>query len=364
MLSASKPRRGSRPRSRLKSEGEVILDTVDAAYDLTAPDREWLLSLTKAIAPCFDRGLGCVSYFYDCSDPADLRVSNIVGHGATDEALALVEPVVYGYDAEQVAKSFGGPMIVATTWEVFGFNPSKPGIVTPGSPALSQELIDFGFPTSYSKNLPTLRAVSSLALRAHQPDGRGVFICSLLPSDGGTTPRFKTRWSRVSAHISSAWRLRQRLAREASKRTAPEAILTPSGKLADAHFDPSRGQRDVLATAVRGRERARGPLRRGAPDDALSLWQGLVQGRWTLVDQVDRDGKRFVLARRNEAAAPPFAGLTLRERQIVALALQGLANKLITYTVGLSVSTVATHLSNAARKLDRTLRQRLLRRGA
>ena len=253
-------------------------------------------------------------------------------------------------------------MIVGTAWEVFGFSPSAPGVATANSPVLRQEMIDFGFPKAYSGNLNSLQAVSCLALRAHQPDGRGIFICSLLARDGGTTQRFKARWSRVSAHILSAWRLRQRLAEQAQL-TAPDAILTPNGRLADASFDPSPGQRDVLSSSVRCRERARGPLRHKAPDDSLCLWQGLVQGRWSLVDQVDSDGKRFVLARRNEAAAPPFAGLTTRERQVVAMALQGFANKHIAYTIGLSSSTVATHLANAARKLDKTLRQRLLRRG-
>jgi DNA-binding CsgD family transcriptional regulator len=359
-----KPRGKSRGKSRSKSEGEVILDTIDAGYDLAGSERSWLLSMTKAVAPCFDRGLGLVSYFYDASDPAHFKVSDIVGHGATPEAMSMVEPVVYGFTPEQVELSFGGPMIIGTTWEVFGFNPSPPlAAEHHDSPALVREMIDFGFPKAYSNNLEALQAVSSLALRAHQPDGRGIFICSLLPSDGGTTRRFRARWARVSAHLLSAWRLRQRLAK-AQERTAPEAILTPSGRLADARFDPSAGQRDVLASAVRRREQARGPLRHSAPDDALSLWQGLVQGRWSLVDQIDRDGKRFVLARRNEAAAPPLAGLTLRERQIVAFALQGLANKLIAYTIGLSVSTVATHLANAAPKLNKAQRQRLGRRGS
>ncbi len=350
-----------KPRRRAKSEGEVILDTVDAAYDLTAPDDAWLRSMLVAVAPVLDRGLGLVAHYYDASDPAHMTVSHVVGHRASDAILAALHPTVAGYTPEQIARSYGGPMIVGTAFEVLGFHPSSPEVVAPNSPALKRELIDFGLPHLTNNSIP---AVSCLALRAHQPDGRGIFLCSMLARDGGTTQRFKARWSRVCAHILSAWRLRERLAGEARQRSEPEAVLKPNGRLEDARFDPSAGQREILSSAVRHRERARGPLHRTAPDDALSLWQGLVQGRWTLVDQVDRDGRRYVLARRNDAAAPPFEGLTLRERQVVALALQGLANKLIAYTVGLSVSTVATHLSNAARKLDRTLRQRLLRRGA
>jgi len=50
-------------------------------------------------------------------------------------------------------------------------------------------------------------------------------------------------------------------------------------------------------------------------------------------------------------------GLTLRERQVVGFASLGHSNKLIAYELGLKPSTIATHLSAAAKKLG--LRSRL-----
>jgi len=40
---------------------------------------------------------------------------------------------------------------------------------------------------------------------------------------------------------------------------------------------------------------ARGALRKRDPEEALRLWQGLIRGRWTLIDWFDTDGRRFVL---------------------------------------------------------------------
>jgi len=45
-------------------------------------------------------------------------------------------------------------------------------------------------------------------------------------------------------------------------------------------------------------------------------------------------------------------GLTLRERQVLAYAGLGHSNKVIAYELGLSTSTVSTHLARARRKMQ------------
>jgi len=55
-------------------------------------------------------------------------------------------------------------------------------------------------------------------------------------------------------------------------------------------------------------------------------------------------------------------GLTLRERQIAGYAAMGHSNKLIAYELGVSESTVATHLSTAAQKMGVRTRVELIRR--
>ena len=74
-------------------------------------------------------------------------------------------------------------------------------------------------------------------------------------------------------------------------------------------------------------------------------------GRWSLLDHFDSDGRRFVVAHRNDARVADVRGLTLRERQVLAYAGLGHSNKVIAYELGLSTSTVSTHLARARKKM-------------
>ena len=85
--------------------------------------------------------------------------------------------------------------------------------------------------------------------------------------------------------------------------------------------------------------------------NTLSLWRGLVSGRWSLVDHFDSDGKRFILARENPPSLPGATGLTDRQRQILFYVGAGWSNKEVGYALGVAESTVAVHLRNALRAL-------------
>ena len=49
--------------------------------------------------------------------------------------------------------------------------------------------------------------------------------------------------------------------------------------------------------------RARGKLQRVAPEEALGVWQALARGRWSIVEQFDHEGRRYVVARRKTPGA-------------------------------------------------------------
>ncbi|MBI5481662.1 MAG: helix-turn-helix transcriptional regulator [Deltaproteobacteria bacterium] len=100
---------------------------------------------------------------------------------------------------------------------------------------------------------------------------------------------------------------------------------------------------------------------RGAPADGVAAWRALVAGRWSLVDHFDHDGRRFLVARRNDPRVRAPVALTLRERQVAGYACLGHSNKLIAYELGLSPTTIATHLERAARKLGVASRPELIR---
>jgi DNA-binding NarL/FixJ family response regulator len=95
----------------------------------------------------------------------------------------------------------------------------------------------------------------------------------------------------------------------------------------------------------------------GSGEEALEIWRALHEGRWSLVDCFDAGGRRYLVVRKNDPAVAP---LTEREREIVSLAALGRANKAIGYELGLSESTVATHLESAFAKLGVPSRTALL----
>lgn len=106
-----------------------------------------------------------------------------------------------------------------------------------------------------------------------------------------------------------------------------------------------------LVEAAYAQVRDDGAWLRGLRAAALGLWQALVAGRWSILDRIDTDGRRFLLARRNERGVIDPRALNSREQQVASHALLGQSNKLIGYQLGLAPSTVAGHLARACRKL-------------
>lgn len=83
----------------------------------------------------------------------------------------------------------------------------------------------------------------------------------------------------------------------------------------------------------------------------MELWRALILGRWSLVDHRDSDGKRFLLARRNEPGVVGLTALNASERRTAAMFSMLGSVKLVAYELGLAPSTVSEELKSAARKL-------------
>lgn len=80
----------------------------------------------------------------------------------------------------------------------------------------------------------------------------------------------------------------------------------------------------MVNEAVRRIDKARTASGRSDADTAMQAWEGLVRGRWSLVDRFDTDGKRFIVAIKNDPAHPDPrrrhpspAGLTNSQRHTV-----------------------------------------------
>ena len=109
----------------------------------------------------------------------------------------------------------------------------------------------------------------------------------------------------------------------------------------------------VLREHVTRIDRARARALRGkeAFSDLLEAWQGLVDGELTLLDRIDTDGKRLVVAKRNAPKVAAPLPLDAREKQVVMLAGQGYGTANIAYVLGVSPGLVTSVVDGALPKL-------------
>jgi DNA-binding CsgD family transcriptional regulator len=214
-----------------------------------------------------------------------------------------------------------------------------------------------------------LQAIESFGFRdvvtlvAGDPTPEGCVVALPARSELAQTAAVRARWQRVASHVAAGFRLHRKISETVARERAEaaEAVLTVSGKVEHATAEARKpSTREAFRAAVIALERARGPLRRRDPDAAIDLWRGLVQGRWSLVDRFERDGRRYIVAHRNDPAALDPRSLTDRERQVVGYVALGHSNKLIAYELGLSPSTVGVLLARAAAKLGARSRAELV----
>jgi DNA-binding CsgD family transcriptional regulator len=324
-----------------------LVDVIEAAYAVEQDEAAWLDGVVGAAAPLLDCGLGVMGVTLDLSDDRRFVVSETTSRGLTTETVALVKAALTTGPQSIVESILRGPVTCASE------------VMNSDKPMEADFLVKLGAAS---------RSIDGHGVVGRGPSGR--FVVVSVPTSDVTkpSPAFRTRWSRVAAHLATGLRLQQRLAHVAAPPKdqepldAADAILEPNGKLAHALGEAKgRSARKALRDAARSMDRARGSLRGREPDDAVAAWRALVNGRWSLVDHFDRDGRRYLIARPNAPGTRAHAALTEREREVVSYAALGHANKLIAYELGLPESTVSTELSRAAKKLGARSRLELVR---
>jgi DNA-binding CsgD family transcriptional regulator len=318
------------------------LDLIDAAYRTDGADDVWLSNVMDAATPMMSRGLGMVGVLYDASRPGSFHCEHFAIGGMPIEGITpkrcreALEP---------------GPEGAPFIQELFG--QVQCGLVS----------------ETFAKCFPTLLAYTPdeapdiFAVNSTDPTLQGCVLTANVPDHAPIDPAMHLFWSRLSAHLATAYRLRRRLRAQAgTPLEQAEAILTPDAKVAHA-TEPTVGTevRELLSETVRTQERLRAKDRRGDPE-AVGEWKALVDARWSLVDHVDTDGKRVITAQRNESVTPGAVGLSRREEQVLGYAALGHSNKLIAYELGLAHSTVRVLLARAAGKLGARGRDETLKK--
>lgn len=323
-------------------KGDLIA-IVESAYAVDRPRDAWLDGVVEAAAACLDDGLGVWAALYDASRPDDFRFEVMRQRGLKAEHAELLTMAAPTVTQQNVEMTFQSGKSCATLSEIL-------------PPSFFEEnAIAVGVRERFG-------IVDALGINASDPTHRGLAIGVPLTRKSAASPAQKRRWARISAHLAAAHRLRVKLEQRAEALLdSAEAVLDEDGTVKHARDEATlAGARAALRGAAVALDKARARRLRAEPDAALETWRGLISGRWSLVDHFDRDGRRYVVAQRNDPQVDP-QGLTLRERQVVAYAAMGHSNKLIGYELGLSPTTVATHLMNAASKLGTKSRAELIR---
>lgn len=323
-----------------------LMDVVDAAYQIELPDTDWLGRLAQAAQPHLDQGFGLAAFEY--FKPADEQPQIIQHHhlGIPPDLDAIYHTVFAKMDPAIRLRPFRlGPYISGS--EMMGQRERFRD-----QPHMQRFVQRFGM-------------YDSVWITAAEPTGRGVGFHAGRPKIEWASAVQKKRWGRVAAHLATALRLRHAMRNRPDPKyagEAGEAVLDPDGRVHDASGDArSPAARELLRRAVLALERSRGPLRQTDPDASLAARKALVGARWSLVDRLDLDGRRYLLARENSPRAQGPDALSARERQVLAYAKLGHHNKLIAYELGVADSTVRVLLARAAAKVGVKTREELLR---
>jgi DNA-binding CsgD family transcriptional regulator len=319
-----------------------LVATIEAAYRLVDDDVDWLRGICEAAMPLLDGGFGVVGWMFDPSQPAERWQSSPVAVGANP-----------GF-CDAVLRT-GKHMPLRDLERMYLYSP---GVGTMRD-MLGVRAADEYSPSSASAAKLGVR--DFLGVRALDPSFGGCFFGAPLAQPAVAKRSFVSTWGRVSAHIAAGLRLRRALAGGAPEAHADAAILDARGTVhhAEGAAKTSRNL-EALRSAARAMHHARSAGQSETPA-ALSQWQALTAGTWSLVDRFESDGQRFLVARANAPDAPDPRALSRGERVICRYIGAGHSNKLIAYSLGVSEGTVAAHAASAFRKLGVRSRVELVR---
>jgi DNA-binding CsgD family transcriptional regulator len=318
-----------------------VIDPLDAAFRLdAASDSEWVSRVATAMKPLSDEGRGTYAWLVRRNAGAPDTFEALVDAEAPDPLMQAVATWHQDASPEDHAIAYAAGRLglhsLATKYGARQFY---------DSPLLRRLVHDRGMIDA---------GVLHISLGE-----RKLLVGSFLRAPA-TFPVAAQRFGeRLARRIAQAHRLRRAVADQSAQVTA---ILTPGGRV--AHAEGSGGDpivRERLRTAVLRREKARTRLRHSQPDEALELFEGLVDGRFTVVDRFDNDGRRYLVAFENPPELVALRALTTREREILCRAIEGEPLKRIAVDLGLTPSAASAYLVAARKKTGLRTREEMVR---
>jgi DNA-binding CsgD family transcriptional regulator len=317
---------------------------VEALYRFDLSTDAWLGLVLGGLSPLLDRDhLGIFGGFYGCPDPVTFAPTCLAERGVSDELRAIFQEGLAALPPVFVA---GG--LLCRSWFIGDEVEGWQDISAVRSGALAAQGL---------RNMLVLNAV--------EPDGSGCSFFSFWTERRRLPGEARLAFTRIARHLAAAHRVRRRLGETSVSAQIADAVLEPGGRVRHAGASAKgRAERELLGRAALAMDRARSRQGRRDSLQAIQSWQGLVGPGWTLVEHFERDGRRYILAIDNRPKGPSFELLSVRERELVRLAVRGLANKEIAFSLGLASSTVRVLMARAAAKVGVHSRRELLEMAA
>jgi DNA-binding CsgD family transcriptional regulator len=301
----------------------TALAFLEAAYAWQLSDDRWLRGLIAATRGLWGRPRWICAYEYDVSVAGRFALGPVQFWGARAPIRRLMIERITDKGVE-----------MAPHYRTVGVGYARPM---------------GGVNEADAKALATADTADYFGLNGLDGSGQGCFI-GIGAERTALDAREMVLFSRLAAHLASAYRCRRRLKATASDPIDDcEAIVSADGKLLEVRGAATgRAARASIGEAARDLQRLRsGRLREGPTE----RWRPRVSSRWTLVASYARGGERYLLARENQTRLPGLHVLTEREQQVVASALTGKSNKEIAYDLGVSHSTARVLLARALARL-------------
>lgn len=312
----------------------TVVDAVRAMYAVDGrTDDAWLKDVLVSLQGCVPGTVGGFAYTYEISGaPLSWHISRPIVHEAPPSM------------ADHIYQSFLDSSPEARAAVLPRLGPSGTFSAVTG-----RLLSTFG-----EREASSLGVLDAIHVNALDADDRGVLVSLTTPARRRLTPAERSRLAMFAAHLAGARRWRA-----AARATEPDIRFEANGAVAhvesghEAYVDRLRGR---LLRLARVRAEA------ASPDQVLAAWSALVDGRYTILDRFDTDGRRYVVAHENPPNVRDPRGLTQTEAAVASWARRGHAQKLIAYELGLSLGTVSGLLGRVFAKLGVKTRAELVER--
>ena len=310
------------------------VSVLEASYSLESDERAWAARVLEATSGIVRGGASPHAFRYNYTS-TQFVVTDVIRAGAVDTPTAGPAP-------EKQRRERMSEVVIDLVYRAGNQMGSVSDLVLNEFPQL---ISNFG-------RIHSGEIGDQIGMAAHSGTGEAIGFSYDFAQRASVDAAMQRRWARVASHLGAALRLRKVVKDFSLDGDQVEAIFDSRGRLCDAKRLARKAPvRERLRSAIQLLDRARANAQRHEPDEALDLWEGLVEGRWSLVEHFDHDGRRFTVAIRNEPTHRDPRGLSQRERQVAEFVGLGQSGKQISYTLGLSHSSVTKYITSVQRKL-------------